>query len=77
MVAYYEFCKAAEREFLAHPTLRRGQAYYNILHEMYPEIARCIVGTERDPFYDDAILDDFCTFVYETLTGTYDRTGAR
>jgi hypothetical protein len=34
---------------------RIGQAFFNILHINYPEIANSIRGTEYDPFHFDSV----------------------
>lgn len=41
------------------PAQRVGQAYFNGLHEVYPELADAIRGTYADPFYNDDALADF------------------
>ena len=66
MRRYYEFCKAVAIE-LRRSNLREGQVWYNTLQEMHPDIANKVVGTFRDPFYDDSILPDFHLFVYELM----------
>lgn len=38
---------------------RPGQAAYNALHSIEPEIADLIRGSLKDPFYDDSRLPDF------------------
>jgi hypothetical protein len=40
------------------PELRKGQAFYNVLHSRYPNIANKITGTIIDPFYLDKRLED-------------------
>lgn len=66
MLRYLEFCEIAEKEVVLNG-YRKGQVYYNTLQEMYPELANKIVGTYLDPYYDDRILPDFCTWVYNEL----------
>lgn len=41
------------------PHIRRGQAMYNRLTEIAPDVALEINGTELDPFYQDDRIDDF------------------
>lgn len=36
--------------------LRLGQSFFSYLHEDYPDIAKRIVGTIYDPFYEDENL---------------------
>lgn len=38
---------------------RKGQAYFNALYEIYPEVADLIRGTDADPFYTDNRLAAF------------------
>jgi hypothetical protein len=40
-------------------TQRRGQAYFNALYDIAPEIANRIRGTEFDPFHDDSRIVPF------------------
>lgn len=46
---------------------RNGQAAFNVLYSMHPELAQEIRGTDLDPFYDDSRLYAFYTWVYERL----------
>lgn len=57
----------AETYCRAHPSQRKGQAYYNALTESYPELIRHVSGTDHDPFYNDLRLPAFLTFVEEAL----------
>lgn len=41
------------------PTLRRGQARFNALYELYPTVAEAVRGTTADPFYDDGKIPVF------------------
>lgn len=36
---------------------RLGQAYFNALLMIYPEIAELVRGTDADPFYADSVKD--------------------
>lgn len=63
--ADYLVCAAAyAREY---PRQRKGQAYFNVLRDLYPLTAQSIVGTACDPFHRDEVLDDFLTVVEEKL----------
>jgi hypothetical protein len=42
-----------------HPTWRTGQAYFNALYTLYPEVADAVRATDADPFYQDSRLDAF------------------
>jgi hypothetical protein len=53
---------------ILHGELRKGQAFYNILHSKYPNIANKITGTIIDPFYlDERLIDCF----YAISSGDY------
>jgi len=54
-----DFIHAAEQFKMRHHTIREGQAYMNVLFEMYPEIYKRIDGTEYDCFYDDSRIFHF------------------
>jgi hypothetical protein len=43
--------------------IRYGQASFNALAEMRPDLATQIVGSARDPFHDNSRLPDFYTWV--------------
>lgn len=38
---------------LLFPSWRKGQAYFNYLYQLHPDVADKIRGTEFDPFYAD------------------------
>ncbi len=38
---------------------RKGQAMFNALYEMRPDLAEVIVGDDIDPFYEDKKCDVF------------------
>lgn len=42
---------------------RRGQAYFNVLHDIDPSLAKSICGTGLDPFYNDKRLPAFLSHV--------------
>lgn len=42
---------------------RRGQAYFNILHLMRPDLAERVRGTPMDPFHQDDKIGDFLAWV--------------
>lgn len=42
---------------------RRGQAYFNVLHDVRPDLARQVRGTIKDPFYDDRRVPKFLAWV--------------
>ena len=46
-------------------TWRKGQALFNTLVEIYPEIAETVRGTENDPFHRDERINKFIEFITE------------
>ena len=47
--------------------MRFGQMLFNVLHEMRPELANAVRGSELDPFYtqDEEVLSNFLVYVVE------------
>ena len=58
-----EYTHATER----HPSWRRGQAAFNTLSSLHPDLAEKVRGTAIDPFYRDEIGTRFWAFVSEAL----------
>ena len=46
-----DFDKALQNVYELHPEWRYGQAAFNVLCVMRPELAERIRGTDSDPFY--------------------------
>lgn len=46
---------------------RKGQALFNALHNLVPEVANSLRGTENDPFHNDAKIPDALAWIYVTL----------
>lgn len=63
MSAYTDFCALVAHYRAENPAQRDGQAHFNLLHELHPEIADEIRSTPIDPFHVDAALPAFHTFV--------------
>ena len=59
MKKWKEFFDLFYKVFEDNPQLRLGQAYYNVLFDIDPELAREINGTECDPFYRDDLIPAF------------------
>lgn len=55
--------KTAQSEMNLGPQ-RKGQAYFNALVLVAPELAELIRGTKDDPFYDDGNLPAFMTAIF-------------
>ena len=47
---------------------REGQAAFNAVYELWPNVADSLRGTSYDPFYDDSRKDAFLDIVLERLT---------
>lgn len=58
-----EFKRGARRYRDAHPMQRVGQAWFNYLHQVRPDLADMVRGDSRDPFHDDGRLSAFLEFV--------------
>ena len=48
-----EIMAKVEVHIKIHPHIRKGQAFFNILHGMYQEHAESVRATKYDPFYAD------------------------
>lgn len=44
---------------------RLGQAVYNRLHEIRPDIANKIVGTPLDPYYKNSVTTETWEFIHQ------------
>jgi len=58
-----EMLKIANEHTTIHPHLRMGQAFFNILYQMYPKQAEAIRGTQYDPFHTDDKLDSCIAYL--------------
>lgn len=54
IVTFDEFLLAAVGRYLMEPDWRWGQAIFNVLCEMRPDLSEQIRGTDFDPFYDNS-----------------------
>jgi hypothetical protein len=59
----FEEYLAVAKTTTKHPSLRKGQAYYNALHSMHPVLARQICGGDLDPYHDDNLIPAFLSYV--------------
>lgn len=46
-----------------YPNWRKGQLYFNCLHNMDPELANELRGSDKDPFYRDDRIPAFLIIV--------------
>lgn len=49
----FEFYNRLEKYMKENPTLRKGQAAYNLMFSLFPEIVKSI-DEKDDPFYNDS-----------------------
>lgn len=62
---YSEFLAAVSASQAMHPEWRAGQAAFNVLATLRPDLSEKIRATPLDPFHLDARLPDFYLFVYQ------------
>ena len=72
---FTEFIQAVVQHYHANPGWRVGQAYFNVLATMRPEMAEQIRGGVLDPFYQDSRIPVFLEFVSEHWGEVGDRRG--
>lgn len=46
-----------------HNDYRQGQAAFNTLYAVHPQLAEAVHFTDIDPFYNDSVLPDFYEWV--------------
>lgn len=46
-----------------YPSLRKGQALFEAISEKYPELAKELVATDNDPFYDDGKIEECIKYI--------------
>lgn len=64
MLTFWEYRRKAHDRVWTHRE-RPGQAAYNVLVDVRPDLSNLIVGTDLDPFYTEQRLYDFYKFVSE------------
>lgn len=64
MKEFMEYLKAVFTYMARHHgRYRSGQAYFNVLSDMRPDLAERFTGKEFDPYYDDTKIPAFLTSV--------------
>lgn len=48
---------------LKHEDYRWGQAFFNALYMLHPDVADKIRATDKDPFYNDKKVDECIEFI--------------
>jgi hypothetical protein len=65
-VTFEEFLQTWEQyQILNRDKFRRGQGLYLLLHMVRPELAKAIIGTDLDPFYQDERIDQSLDFLMQ------------
>jgi hypothetical protein len=67
LTTFAQYQRAVEVALRERRGLRKGQAFFNVLLELEPEVAHRLIGTAEDPFYDDGKLPEFLVRVVEEL----------
>lgn len=60
---YEQYVGACFTHRQSFPTQRAGQAAFNVLHALRPDLSEQVRATDLDPFYQDDRLADFFEFV--------------
>ncbi len=65
MITLHEFYTESIELTIVFPDWRYGQALFNNLLDVRPNLAEQVRGTTLDPFHKDSIseMDDFFTFI--------------
>ena len=65
-MTFRQFGEIASERFLNKPNERLGQAYFNTLAEVRPDLAEKIRGKiDLDPYYQDTQLTAFLSYLSE------------
>ena len=60
---FLEVCGLATQLKAETPELRIGQALFNALYMTHRELAKNVIETDADPFYDDSRVKEFINFI--------------
>lgn len=47
------------------PSWRQGQALFNAMYKLFPEVSETVRGTLNDPFYNDTRIERCFEFIQE------------
>jgi len=64
-ISFEDYTAAVERAVAAYPNWRVGQAAFNVLSQMRPDLVLQIQGTNLDPFFDTRLLPKFYDWVQQ------------
>ena len=62
-MTFEQFVVEAEGQARNMPCYRRGQAYFNLLVHVRPDLAEQVRGSLCDPFYQDKKIGAFMEFI--------------
>jgi len=62
-MTFRQYFEQANRRFLARPGERLGQAYFNALQDVRPDLAAKVRANGLDPFYEDERLSAFLSYL--------------
>jgi hypothetical protein len=62
-VTLAEYMEEVRQMKAAIHTWRLGQTYFNILYAERPDLSERVRGTGLDPFYSDAVVPEFLTWL--------------
>ena len=61
----------ADEAMKEHPEWRKGQAFFNVLYTLFPDVANEIRGSSVDMFYDSSKINEFKTMLEDGMIGTH------
>lgn len=64
-MTFTEYCVKVGYYMANHPSVRQGQAFFNVLHEERPDLADEIMRVKLDPFHNEEVLPQFLEYVEE------------
>lgn len=62
-MSFNDFMSYVQREAGRNKDWRAGQTYFNLLHDVRPDLANQIRATRMDPFHDDSRIPGFLTWL--------------
>lgn len=57
-----EFYVIVSKTMHKYPQLRKGQTYFNVAYDLWPEETNKIRGTNDDCFHDDSKIENFMKY---------------
>lgn len=62
-MTFQQFLDAASTRYNHETSWRMGQTYFNVLHEVRPDLAEKVRGAFLDPFHNDVMVPSFLNFL--------------